>query len=150
MDDFFLPPELRTAERLATSGGNIHHERFLKEILPYVKSGKEFKYRQFDCNFMDYRETPAVVHSHPWCIVEGVYSCHPIFENYMDLRVFVDVTQDEQKARIKRRNSPEMAARYIEKWIPMEEAYFEAYNIRNAADVIVSTSSPAIGVFQSQ
>ena len=31
MDDFFLPPELRTPERLAQPGENVHHERFLRE-----------------------------------------------------------------------------------------------------------------------
>ena len=28
MDDFFLPLELRTKERYATPGGNVHYERF--------------------------------------------------------------------------------------------------------------------------
>ena len=37
MDDFFLPAELRTAERLAQSGGNIHYERFCAEVLPNLK-----------------------------------------------------------------------------------------------------------------
>ena len=31
MDDFFLPPELRTQERLSSPGGNVHYERFEAE-----------------------------------------------------------------------------------------------------------------------
>ena len=31
MDDFFLPPELRTAQRYSEPGGNIHRERFQEE-----------------------------------------------------------------------------------------------------------------------
>ncbi|MBQ7816856.1 MAG: uridine kinase, partial [Oscillospiraceae bacterium] len=31
MDDFFLPPEMKTAERLAEVGGNVDYERFGKE-----------------------------------------------------------------------------------------------------------------------
>ena len=33
MDDFFLRPEQRTAERLARPGENVDHERFLAEVL---------------------------------------------------------------------------------------------------------------------
>ena len=33
MDDFFLPPTLRTPERLGEPGGNVHYERFLDEVL---------------------------------------------------------------------------------------------------------------------
>ena len=32
-DDFFLPPRLRTPERLSEPGGNIHYERFLSEVV---------------------------------------------------------------------------------------------------------------------
>ena len=31
MDDFFLPVSLRTAERFAEPGGNVHYERFCEE-----------------------------------------------------------------------------------------------------------------------
>ena len=37
MDDFFLPGELRTPERLAAPGGNVHAERFVEEVLPYLR-----------------------------------------------------------------------------------------------------------------
>ncbi|MCL1877401.1 MAG: hypothetical protein FWF80_00945, partial [Defluviitaleaceae bacterium] len=37
MDDFFLPQDLRTEERLNTPGGNVHHERFASEVLPHIK-----------------------------------------------------------------------------------------------------------------
>lgn len=33
MDDFFLPGALRTPERLAEPGGNVHYERFQDEVL---------------------------------------------------------------------------------------------------------------------
>ena len=33
MDDFFLPRELRTKERLSSPGGNVHYERFETEVL---------------------------------------------------------------------------------------------------------------------
>lgn len=42
MDDFFLPGELRTPERLAAPGGNVHAERFAEEVLPYLRRGEAF------------------------------------------------------------------------------------------------------------
>ena len=38
MDDFFLPPALRTPERRSEPGGNVHYERFLTEVLPNLRS----------------------------------------------------------------------------------------------------------------
>ena len=137
MDDFFLPPELRTAERLAKPGGNIHYERFTEEVVPYLRSGKAFEYRKFDCARMEYSPTPVNVPPRPWRIVEGVYSLHPALGKYMDIRVFVDVDPATQKSRIRARNNAKIAADYFAKWIPMEEAYFKEYRIRENADICV-------------
>ncbi|NRT94069.1 hypothetical protein [Clostridium beijerinckii] len=38
MDDFFLPPRMKTKERLAQPGGNVHYERFEEEILKPLKT----------------------------------------------------------------------------------------------------------------
>ena len=58
MDDFFLPPTLRTPERLAASGGNVHYERFAEQVLPFLRTKTPFSYRRFDCSVM--RETESV------------------------------------------------------------------------------------------
>ena len=38
-------------------------------------------------------------------------------------------------ARILRRSGPEKAERFRREWIPLEEAYFFAYDIRKQADL---------------
>lgn len=48
MDDFFLPVSLRTAERFAEPGGNVHYERFCEEVLPKLARGEHFAYRMFN------------------------------------------------------------------------------------------------------
>jgi len=136
MDDFFLPAELRTAERLAQSGGNIHYERFCSEVLPYLKKNESFSYRRFDCGIMDYAGS-RLVQSSTWRIVEGSYSCHPAFGDYMDCRVFCDISPEEQKERIIKRNGPEMAELFFTRWIPMEEHYFKTEQIKEQADVVI-------------
>ena len=40
-DDFFLPPRLRTPERLSEPGGNIHYERFLSEVVTPLLAKKQ-------------------------------------------------------------------------------------------------------------
>lgn len=134
MDDFFLPPDLRTDERLAQPGGNVHYERFVSEVLPGLRSGEAFAYRVFDCGQMDYagvREIPIASVR----IVEGSYVHHPELGDYADLRVFCDIAPQEQMARILCRNGEAMAEMFRTRWIPMEERYFEHLGIRDKADI---------------
>ena len=136
MDDFFLPPALRTAERLAQPGGNMDYERFAKEVVPHLASDAAFAYRVFDCSVMDFgglREIAAA----PIRIVEGSYAHHPALGDYADLRVFSTVEEKEQMARILRRNGEKMAEMFRSRWIPMEEAYFSHFAIREKADIVL-------------
>ncbi len=127
MDDFFLPPQLRTPERLAQPGGNIHYERFAVEVLPYLRSPEPFVYQRFDCGQMALTDHQTVAPG--LRIVEGVYSRHPRFGDYADLTIFCDIDPAEQMRRIRHRN-PGMADRFEREWIPMEERYFKTYDIK--------------------
>ena len=57
MDDFFLPLELRTPERFAQPGGNVHWERVKAEVLQPLKEGKPLEYGVFDCSVMAVNRT---------------------------------------------------------------------------------------------
>ena len=136
MDDFFLPPALRTADRLAQPGGNVDYERFAQEVVPGLLSGEAFTYRIFDCSEMDFagvREIPAA----PVRIVEGSYAHHPALGDYADLRVFTSVDEEEQLARILRRNGEQMLEMFRTRWIPMEETYFTHFGIREKANMVL-------------
>lgn len=134
MDDFFLPEDLRTPGRFQTPGGNVHYERFAREVLPNLSLPEDFSYRRFDCGEMDLCE-PQKVPAKPFRIVEGAYSHHPALGQYADVKVFSDVEGAEQMRRILRRNGTDMAERFRNLWIPMEEAYFRAYGIMEKADI---------------
>lgn len=136
MDDFFLPPELRTPERYAEPGGNVHYERFIAEVLPGLRSGTPFSCRVFDCSVMDYRgriEIPAS----PIVIVEGSYALHPRFGDYADVTVFCAVDPAEQERRIRARNGPDGWKDFRDRWIPLENAYHAAFRIRESADIVL-------------
>ena len=136
MDDFFVPPALRSEERFQVPGSNVHYERFAEEVLPDILSKNEFAYRIFDCSIMDYNGYKKIETSR-WRIVEGSYSQHPQFGEYADIRVYSDVDPEEQMRRILVRNGEKMAEMFRTRWIPLEEEYFDAYGIRTKADLIV-------------
>lgn len=135
MDDFFLPMALRTQERYDEAGGNVHYERFIEEVLPYIRSNDSFSYRRFDCSQMDYSPEHRVVPSGRWRIVEGSYSLHPAFGPYADLTVFASVDRNEQARRILARNGAEFAQIFRNRWIPLEEKYFSTYSIEQTAHI---------------
>ncbi len=137
MDDFFLPPKLRRPERLEEPGGNVHYERFMEEVLTRIKDPQEFRYRCFDCGTMR-PGAERTVKEGRLRIVEGAYSCHPVFGDYMGLRVFCHVEPQEQLRRIEERNGAEMLNNFRNRWIPMEERYIRHCRIREQAHLVVS------------
>jgi len=138
MDDFFLPPELRTAERYREPGGNVHYERFAAEVLPNLKRPEGFSYRVFDCAAMRYGDTTTLKPG-AWRIVEGAYSLHPRFGDYADLKVFYDIPPAEQMRRITLRNGEARARVFKERWIPLEELYIRECDVAKSADLIIGS-----------
>lgn len=128
MDDFFLQPEQRTPERYAEAGGNIDRERFLSEILKPLSKGETINYRQFDCSSMTIGEAEQIAPK-KLVVTEGAYSMHPELAKYYDFSVFLDISPEIQKERILKRNSKEMAQRFFNEWIPLEQKYFLNFNI---------------------
>ena len=130
MDDFFLPPEKRTAERLAQPGGNVDYERFLAEVLDKLPLQKALGYRAWDCHAQ--RLEPRIAPPGRLTIIEGAYALHPAFAaRYGALEpicALVDVEPAVQLSRLTRRD-PELLPRFQNEWIPLEKAYFEAYHI---------------------
>ncbi|PKM67207.1 MAG: hypothetical protein CVU93_03675, partial [Firmicutes bacterium HGW-Firmicutes-18] len=49
MDDFYLPFEMQTTQRMELEGGHMDHERFFLEVIDPLLSQKPFAYRAFDC-----------------------------------------------------------------------------------------------------
>ena len=139
MDDFFLRPEQRTQERYRTPGGNVDHERFLKQVLVPLKNREIYTYQPFDCRVMELTEAeeriPAVI-----TVIEGSYSHHPLLKDYYDIKVFLTVQPEKQIGRIRKRN-PEKVQRFIREWIPYEELYFREFDTEIQADLVIDTTN---------
>lgn len=135
MDDYFLRPEQRTPERYAEPGGNVDYERFREEVLAGLDSGRPFEYRPFDTTLWQVG-APVAAEPRPVNVVEGSYSLHPTLRGGYDLRVFLDISPDAQSRRILARNGEVKHRQFLEKWIPLEERYFETLDIHEICDFV--------------
>ena len=137
MDHFFLQPHQRTSERFNEAGGNIDYERFNEEVIAKLIQEEVFSYAPLLCENFQFGE-PVKVHNKKVCVVEGSYSTHPKFGQYYDLSVFLAVESEEQVKRIMQRNGEKCLEFFVNRWIPMERKYFEAFDIKGRCDLIYS------------
>ena len=68
-------------------------------------------------------------------IIEGSYALRPELVPYYTDIIVLKITQQQQIERLTNRN-PEKVSTFIEQWIPLENQYFEYYNIYETYPVI--------------
>jgi len=134
-DDYFLPPTRKTEARLNEVGGNLDYERMYNEIFmnldnEYIESNK------FNCMTNELEKRPLFKRG-KYIVIEGVYSLHPLFQEFYDFTVFIDIDRDTQKQRILERSNEFMLNRFCQEWIPLEDKYFEQLRIRDIVDLTV-------------
>lgn len=138
MDDFFLPFEMRTKERLAEPGGNVHYERFRSEVLQNLQKRESVTFRPYNCAEGTLSD-PIYVEFKPLSIVEGSYSMHPVLQQAYNYSIFLTLNHKKQIERIRRRNGEERLQSFINQWIPMEEQYFSTLRVQEHCDLIIDT-----------
>lgn len=136
MDDFYLPPEMKTQERLSQLGGNVYYERVEREVFGGIDSQEGFSYQKYDCKSETLLEA-TVVAAQKLYIIEGSYSMHPKLYDYYDLKIFLEIAPDTQHARILKRNGEAVLKRFVEEWIPLENKYFHGLSIKDKCDLVL-------------
>lgn len=139
MDDFFLPYEKRTPQRLAAPGGNVDYERAQAELFEPLSRGETVTFSRFDCASRAL-ESPRAFPPRRLNIVEGSYSHHPVLAPYSGLKLFLTCSPAAQLSRLSRR-APEKLADFQTRWIPMEEHYFKAFDIEHRCGLTVDTTA---------
>jgi hypothetical protein len=127
--------EQRTEERMREIGGNVDYERFRLEVLDHIGDLGGLTYQLFSCSRMALDAYVTVL----WKrinIIEGAYSQHPYFGDIYDLRFYYGIAPEKQIARIRRRNGEEKLVRFINEWIPKENAYLETFHIREISEKV--------------
>ena len=138
MDDFFLQGFQRTKERMSEIGGNVDYERFLKEVITPILEFKEVSYTPFDCSKFTLRYDKTLHLPHKRLnIIEGSYRQHPYFNNPYSLKIFMDIEDNKQLERLSLRENDDKLAKFIELWIPKENAYFKKYHIQEKSDIVI-------------
>ena len=130
MDDFFLQPEQRTPQRLEQPGGNVDYERFDREILTPLCAGEPVRFRPWRCRTASLGEAQTVSPS-PIAIVEGSYSMRPELRDRYTLRVWVEAPWEVRLERLAQRGGEGCLQRYRTLWIPMEDKYFQHFQIKD-------------------
>ncbi len=133
MDDFFLPKEKKTPERLLRAGGNIDSERFFEQVYNNLDKSV-IEYNCYDCQSGVLGKSVSL-HRKRILIVEGVYSLLPDFRDKYCIKVFMDIDKDTQKERLLLRDGAGMLARYLDEWIPLEEKYFSTLAPQMSCDL---------------
>lgn len=134
---FSSGPEQRTEARFTQPGGNVDRERFLEEVLIPLREGRPVDYRRFDCATFTIAP-PQRIEAGTLNIVEGAYSMHPDLAPYYDLSVFLPISAEKQRERILKRNAPAHAKQFFGRWIPLEQRYFDAFDVQDRCDLVLS------------
>ena len=137
-DDYYLPPAQRIPDWQHIPAANMDLERLRREVLASAARGEAVTVRAYRCADGDYAE-PAVLAPAPVTIVEGSYSCHPALERYYDMTLFITCSSAVQAARIRAREG-ERANAFFERWIPLEEAYFQQTALPGRCGFVLDTS----------
>ena len=136
MDDFFLPRDRFTEEMQALPGGNMDRTRFQSEVLSPLAAGIDFAYTPFSCQEQALLPDKVQV-SGRLVVVEGAYALLPAWGKYWDLALFLQVSAEEQQGRLLLRNGARGMVPFLTRWIPREESYFAACDVRALCDEIV-------------
>lgn len=143
MDDFFLPHPRKTPERLAQPGGNADWERLVEEFLTPWPADGAASYRPYDCHANAFAEAIAVPRK-AYTIIEGSYSLMPAIRQHADLCIFLHVSPQEQQRRILHRDGERMLQMFLNRWIPLEQSYFEAYHLPDQECLVLSTEEQLV------
>lgn len=134
-DDFFLPVEMRKPERLNEPGGNFHRERFGDEVIKNLDKCS-FSYGVFDCAKGEITKNQTV-NENRLIIIEGSYCMHPENKADYDLKIFICTDENTQRQRIFSRNGENVLSVFVNKWIPMENKYFDFFGIKEKCDAVI-------------
>ena len=139
-DDYVVPHAQKTADRLAVPGGNCDADRLIREVILPWKQHLPVRMRRYDCK-TDLFLPEETLPQGEILILEGSYSNLPEIRKQADVRIFLDITRETQEARLQQRETPESLKRFRDRWIPLEDAYFEAYRLPDEGCIVISGES---------
>ena len=128
MDDFFLPPQRKTRERLAEPGGNVDRERFFAEVLSRL--GTAFSYRPWRCH-EGALAAPVACRAAGGGDRRGRLQPAPRpAQRLRSAGVPRHPSQGAGRAHPRPQRRGACSKRFVREWIPLENAYFAHLGVR--------------------
>ena len=113
------------------------HDRFRREVLEPVRQGRPGSYRRW--NLVTERAgARVVVPVGVPIVVEGVSATDREVGVPWDVQLWVEAAEDVRRERIRRRDPPELLARWERDWWPQEQAYLRDQRPDRRADAVVA------------
>ena len=134
MDDFYLPFQKRDKNWMNIIAGHMDFDRLIEKVLKPYKERREIEYISYDCHSDKYLQKIDIDLDKP-VILEGSYSTHPILDNYIDIKIYLDIDSKTQVERLTKRNE-KVVDKFVSMWIPFENNYFEKLNIKEKCDLV--------------
>lgn len=132
MDDFYKMNDGKVD--LSSFDGNINFDYLKENILNKLNENK-FSYLTFDCK--EQKETSNNKYEkRKIIIVEGSYSLHPNLGKYYDLSIYLDINDDLEEKRLKKRNKDNYEL-FKNKRIALENNYRNYYKIDKTCDLAI-------------
>lgn len=135
VDDFYKKRDKNVPLDLENNcEGNIDYHRLKGEIIDKLNES-EILYKKFNCSKQDF-EKEEIVPLNKLIIIEGTYALNPRLGKYYDLSIFIQVDDELQIERIKKRN-PNNYDSFIKTWVKLERNYFSKFDILNKCDYLI-------------
>ena len=138
IDDFYKPRNKNLTLDLNSKEGNINYPRFKNEIIDKLKD-ENLIYNKFNCSKQEL-ENPEVLKLKPLIIIEGTYSLNPRLHRYYDVSIFVEISDELQKNRLKKRN-PNSYDSFVNTWVKLERNYFKEFDVLLSSDFVINGSN---------
>ena len=131
VDDFFLPINKKTNERLNEIGGNIDYDLY-EQCLKQIKPNSTITYKIFDCHTQSYSQKTVKISNK--VLLVGVYSYHQNVRKYINQLCYLIIDEKTQYERLKERK---LFAKFINEWVPLENKYFDSYDFIGNANILI-------------
>ena len=134
MDDFYLPFQKRDKTWMNTIAGHMDFKRLIEDVIKPYSEKKATKYISYDCHSDKYLQKIDIDPNKP-IVLEGSYSSHPVLDDYVDIKIYIDIDEKTQIERLTKRNE-KVVDKFVSMWIPFENNYFHTMEIKDKSDII--------------
>ena len=137
-DDFYLPSAQRQHSDLGSGalGASYDWRRLEQQVLAPLARSEDTRYQRYDWTH-DRLSNWVMVRARGSVVVEGVYSLRTELRSYASVSIWVDTPQDVRLARGLERDGEAARPRWIDEWMPAEDAYVSAMRPSAAATLVV-------------